>query len=118
MFKFVQSTAPTKKKNMFLHKLLVYMGLREEEEEIITEEEKIRRYNIAMGGWKKVKKTLTVIRYRGYNFKLNYLTYLSVPTFSKVKLYQLKKLISFRIQIWLLPQIQLLLFYGKHLKQF
>jgi len=51
---------------MLLHKLLVHMGLREEEEEIITEEEKIRRYNIAMGGWKKVKKTLTVIRYRGY----------------------------------------------------
>lgn len=61
---FVQP-APAAKKNSILHKFLVLIGLREEEEEIINEEEKLRRYTIAMQGWKKVKKTLTIIRYRG-----------------------------------------------------
>lgn len=101
---------------MLLHKLLVHMGLREEEEEIITEGEKIRRYNIAMGGWKKVKKTLTVIRYRGYNLYTTYLTILLVPIFSKVKLCRPSKSISFPIPIWLSLPIQPLPSYGKLLK--
>jgi len=63
--RFVSTAPAVKKKNLFFHKFLVLIGLREEEEEIITDEEKLRRYTIAMQGWKKVKKTLTIIRYRG-----------------------------------------------------
>jgi len=41
------------------------IGVREEEDDVVSEEEKLRRYQIAMQGWKKVRRMLGIIRIQG-----------------------------------------------------
>ena len=54
----------TQKKGTF-HRFLVFLRLKEEREILDPEAEKLRKYEIAVAGWKKVNKMLTAIRYRG-----------------------------------------------------
>lgn len=55
-----------KKETSWKQKILKIFGLKDDEDDDkISEEEAARRYQIAMGGWKKVRKLLEAIKLLG-----------------------------------------------------
>jgi arginase family enzyme len=49
-----------------LHNILVHFGIRDEDPEEVSEQEKARKAKIAAEGWKKVKKVVNLIKFQGY----------------------------------------------------